>query len=390
MASQPCAQSKPAKKTLTLGEKIEVIRRYEKGGTGARGLAKEFGVGKTQIQNIVKRKREYLEDYEKNAPISKKRNTRQSLYDDVNKLCWHYFCETSSKPVTGPMLQQQALKFAEQLGVVGFKASNGWLESFKNRHNITIGSKGVGVVQNWADKIADIMTSYSAEDIYSMEETGLFFRGTTSSQVTALLEGDHSYFSRAKQAQDSLTIVLCANMAGEKEKPLVIGQPANPPCFRNVQPSSLPVTYAHNKMAWMTSELFLDWLRSLDRKMGEQNRKILLFLQQTPSRPHVKLRNIQLTFFPPNTPARLQPMQQGVIHSFKLKYRRRQLRRILQERQRQCGATDEQLAGQVTVLEAIQWIGSAWEEVTPHTIQTCFVKAGCAQPGTLDSLYITY
>ncbi|XP_035699562.1 tigger transposable element-derived protein 4-like, partial [Branchiostoma floridae] len=291
MASELCVQSKPAKKTLTLGEKIEVIRRYEKGGTGARGLAKEFGVGKTQIQNIVKRKREYLEDYEKNAPISKKRNTRQSLYDDVNKLCWHYFCETSSKPVTGPMLQQQALKFAEQLGVVGFKASNGWLESFKNRHNITIGTKGVGVVQN------------CGRPRYLQYGRTAVFRGTTSSQVTALLEGDHSYFSRAKQAQDSLTIVLCANMAGEKERPLVIGQPANPPCFRNVQPSSLPVTYAHNKMAWMTSELFLDWLRSLDRKMGEQNRKILLFLQQTPSRPHVKLRNIQLTFFPPiNTP----------------------------------------------------------------------------------------
>ncbi|CAH1244025.1 TIGD4 [Branchiostoma lanceolatum] len=379
MASESCARSKVLKKTLTLGQKIEVIRRYEKGGTGARAIALDFGVGKTQIQNIVKRKREYLEDYEKNAPINKKRNTRLSANEDINKLCWHYFCETSTRPVTGPMLQQQALKFAEQLGVVGFKASNGWLESFKNRHNIAIGAKITGVsgavAKDWPDRIADITAGYSAEDIYNLDESGLFFR-TTSNQTVLPVKGDHSYFSREKQAQDSLTILLCVNMAGEKERPLVIGQAARPPCFKNVQLSSLPVSYAHNKMAWMTSELFLDWLRTFDRKMGSQDRKVLLFLDHAPSHPHVRYRNVELVFFPPSTTSRYQPLGQGVIHSFKLNYRKRQLRRVLQERQKHREASGEQLAREVSVLEAVQWVSSAWQEVPQRTIQTCFRKAG--------------
>ena len=35
------------------------------------------------------------------------------------------------------MLQEEALIIAEKLHVDGFVASNGWLERFKNRHNIS-------------------------------------------------------------------------------------------------------------------------------------------------------------------------------------------------------------------------------------------------------------
>ncbi|KAI8510179.1 Tigger transposable element-derived protein 6 [Branchiostoma belcheri] len=381
--SQSSTQAKQAaakleKKTLTLGEKIDVIRRYERGGTGARGLAKEYGVGKTQIQNIVNRKQEYLADYyENNAPINKRRNNRETANEDINKLCWQYFCETTVRPVTGPMLQQQALKFAEQLGVVGFKASNGWLESFKTRHNIVLGFKSAEIPgtsgDKWADKIADVTTGYSAEDIYNMDETALFFR-TTSNQT--FMGGDHSYFSGQNQAKDCLTVVLCANMAGGKERPLVIGHSARPMCFKNLPQSSLPVTYAHNKMSWTTSELFLDWLKSFDLKMGLENRNVLLFLDQAPSHPHVRLRNVELVYYPSNTTWRAQPMGQGVVQRFKLKYRKRQLTRILQDMQRHRGATGEELVMQLTVLDAIHWIASAWQDVTENTIQTCFEKAG--------------
>ena len=38
-------------------------------------------------------------------------------------------------PVTGRMLQEEALTIA-RLGISDFKASNGWLGRFKERHNI--------------------------------------------------------------------------------------------------------------------------------------------------------------------------------------------------------------------------------------------------------------
>jgi transcriptional regulator len=47
------AKSKP--KTLNLEEKVKVIQKSEK-GISSRKIAEEMGVGRTQIQCIIKRK----------------------------------------------------------------------------------------------------------------------------------------------------------------------------------------------------------------------------------------------------------------------------------------------------------------------------------------------
>ena len=39
-------------------------------------------------------------------------------------------------------------------------------------------------------------------------------------------------------------------------------------------------------------------------------------------KPDIKLTNIEIVYLPPNTTAHLQPMDAGIIHSFKAKYKR--------------------------------------------------------------------
>eukprot|EP00058_Branchiostoma_floridae_P003652 XP_002589140.1 hypothetical protein BRAFLDRAFT_75117 [Branchiostoma floridae] len=89
-------------------------------------------------ERIVKRKQDHLEDFENNAPTGKKRRTCNTGNEEINRLCWEFYRDTTTRLVTcsGPMLQEAARKFAKELGVTEFKASNGWLESFKKRHNI--------------------------------------------------------------------------------------------------------------------------------------------------------------------------------------------------------------------------------------------------------------
>jgi predicted DNA-binding protein YlxM (UPF0122 family) len=58
-------------KVLTLNEKIRVLELSK--SISARKIADEFGFGKTQIQNILKRKAEVLEDVENNVSGEKKR-----------------------------------------------------------------------------------------------------------------------------------------------------------------------------------------------------------------------------------------------------------------------------------------------------------------------------
>jgi hypothetical protein len=51
----------------------------------------------------------------------------------------------------------------------------------------------------------------------------------------------------------------------------------------------------------MTSELMTEWLKGVDKQMKRQERDILLFLDNAPAHPDVKLENIKLAFLPPNT-----------------------------------------------------------------------------------------
>lgn len=46
-------------------------------------------------------------------------------------------CLAANIPVTVPMLQAKAKQVAKELGVSNFKASNGWLQRFLSRNNIS-------------------------------------------------------------------------------------------------------------------------------------------------------------------------------------------------------------------------------------------------------------
>ena len=57
----------------------------------------------------------------------------------MNTLTYDFFrlCCSKDIPVSGPMLQIYAKKIADAISVSEFVASNGWLESFRQRHNIS-------------------------------------------------------------------------------------------------------------------------------------------------------------------------------------------------------------------------------------------------------------
>ena len=63
--------------------------------------------------------------------------------------------------------------------------------------------------------------------------------------------------------------------------------------------------------------------------MRRQSRNVLLFVDDAPSHPTAELSNVKLAFFPPNTTSKSQPMDQGIIQTMKLEYRKRQLQHII-------------------------------------------------------------
>jgi hypothetical protein len=137
--------------------------------------------------------------------------------------------------------------------------------------------------------------------------------------------------SGRKKNKERLSIALCTNADGShKLNPLVIGKYAKPRCFKNIKIQNLPIMYRNNAKAWMLAVLFQEWLKEFDYQMARKykNQRVLLLLDNCTSHKigGVSLKNTDVYFLPKNTTSKIQPMDAGIILSFKKHYRHFQLR----------------------------------------------------------------
>jgi hypothetical protein len=374
------------RKILTLEKRVDVIKRNEK-GQSCRSIAAELQVGKTQIQSIIRDKDEIMKMWTTGSVNSDAKffKVRKTTYHEIDSKLWEWFCSARSKniPITGPLIQQEALMLSVSLGCDEFAASNGWLQSFLKRHNIkscVLSGEAASVreedVQDWIKRLSSILEGYKLKDIFNADETGLFFR--TLPTKSYVVKGDRC--TSGKNSKERLTVLLACSAEGEKLKPLVIGKSTNPRCFRGYQRHSLPVIYKNNKKSWMTSTIFQEWINTINNKMKIQKRKILLLVDNCPAHPPVDASNVKLVFLPPNTTSRLQPCDAGIIRSFKAHYRKRLLRHILVRMDEASEAAE--LAKQVTLIDCILWVDTAWKSITADTIRKCFSNCGIGERDT--------
>ena len=160
-----------------------------------------------------------------------------------------------------------------------------------------------------------IIQHYHPNDVFNCDETGLYWkmepkRGLSTRPLSGL-----------KQNKDRVTILLTCNATGsEKLMHLFIHKYQNPRTLKGINKTSLPVDYYWNNQAWMQTSIWNDYLKKLNRKMHNANRKILLLVDNAPTHNllDIELTNVVIHYLPPNTTAFLQPLDAGIIHSFKV------------------------------------------------------------------------
>jgi hypothetical protein len=154
--------------------------------------------------------------------------------------------------------------------------------------------------------------------------------------------------------------MLCANADGShKLPPLVIGKSLNPRCLKNIDRALLGVDYHANKTAWMTSNIFFDWVKQLDRVAAVQGRTIAIILDNASSHHKLdpaELPNIELIFLVANTTRICQPLDQGTLYC----------KRVL------CKLVDvfensDAIPFDVNLKEAIDWLTLSWGDVKRET-----------------------
>jgi guanylate kinase len=83
----------------------------------------------------------------------------------------------------------------------------------------------------------------------------------------------------------------------------------------------------------MTNKIFTKILHKLNKRMADQGRHVLLFVDNCSAHTVTNdYSNIKIIFLPPNTTSRLQPMdQEGTYDSFKTIYRNKLVIKLLDQ-----------------------------------------------------------
>ncbi|UYV76740.1 hypothetical protein LAZ67_14001924 [Cordylochernes scorpioides] len=173
-----------------------------------------------------------------------------------------------------------------------------------------------------------------------------------------------------------------------KRRLLIIGKSAKPRCFRNFSPHFY-CTYTSNSKAWMTSSIFQEWLLQFNKQLVSEGRRILLLLDNATSHcvPNDGLSNIKIHFLPPNMTASLQPLDSGIIKSFKAQYRKLQLQKMVE-------LADAHLPTELRLDYAVRYCKMAWDSVSPDSISNCwnhkgiirFTSTAAAEPLNYENL----
>lgn len=273
--------------------------------------------------------------------------------------------------------------------------SNGWLQGFQRRRGIAdrtkhseLASARTAVFE--MNAIRQALASFQPQDIFNCDESGLFWKRVPDRSLST-----RSLPGRRKE-KVRITIHFCVNQDGSERLPLwVIGRSMTPRAFRaariNIQ--SLGAYWRNNKSAWMISTIMEEWLRWFDLRMT--GRKVALLMDNfsahekavaninTSARP---LQNTLVIWLPANTTSKYQPLDQGIINTWKTLWRREWVRYMLRE----YDAQRDPLAT-IDILKAIRWGIRAWEfDLSDQTILNCFRKALYAESAPEDQAQASF
>jgi hypothetical protein len=112
------------------------------------------------------------------------------------------------------------------------------------------------VVNSFRENLSEMTSALEEKGNFNADECGLLFRVMPDKSLAT--KGDECKSSR--NSKERLTVLLAASVMGEKLPPFVIGFVNQPRCFKNVSADSLPVIWRSNKVAWMTCEMFIEWV----------------------------------------------------------------------------------------------------------------------------------
>ncbi|XP_029656090.1 tigger transposable element-derived protein 6-like [Octopus sinensis] len=177
--------------------------------------------------------------------------------NELDRLVFETFLRLRDEflPISGTILKLIAKKLSKKINYESFKASNGWLDRFKKRHELLFktisgekNSSDLSTVSNFFADYDNCLETVGSENIFNCDETALYIKRTPSKSFVQF-----DKCNGIKMSKEKVTLLLCCNALGEKLKPLLIGKFKSPRCLKNFNAEDHGVLYAASKNSWMTS-----------------------------------------------------------------------------------------------------------------------------------------
>ena len=278
-----------------------------------------------------------------------------------------------------------ALSIAQDVaGQEGFKASNGWLESFRVRHHIVSRalsgerpSAPVEHAENYkANTLPEILSLYQPCDVLNADEIGLFWEQT--GRKTLIREDADN--AGAKMSKKRITVLLTAAMDGTLLAMEVVNQYLHPRSFSSIKQylKRLPpsISGSASKKGWMTSDIF-HTLVKVNENFRVSKRNCVLFLDNFSGHKACvdrcsinDLSNTRIKWIPANCTPICEPIDMGIGQAFKLRCRKflhkRMCHQVFADRPRKTG---------LDLLRVCVWLSKAWNSLNgTQTVRRCFAK----------------
>ncbi|GFV99031.1 tigger transposable element-derived protein 1 [Trichonephila clavipes] len=163
-------------------------------------------------------------------------------------------------------------------------------------------------------------------------------------------------------------------------KPLLINKPLRPRALKGKDLKQLPVHWMANPKSWMTTAIFTEWFNNcfvpeVEAYMKEKSLdfKVLLIVDNAASHPQLEHPNVQLVFLPPNTTSLIQPLDQGIVATFKKYYIKTTYKFILNKLENE-SLTVKDVWKQFSIFDCLIHVASASAQIRPRTLNACWKK----------------
>ncbi|GFW22895.1 tigger transposable element-derived protein 1 [Trichonephila clavipes] len=279
-------------------------------GEGSTAIGKHFNLGESTVRAIKKN-----EAAIRNSVISgTKLSTKFASYiRDV-------LLERTERAIA-IWIEEQVQR---RIPVSGYLIQEKALQFYKSMKQGECATAHEGAAKIFPEELAKIIEDgdYSADQVFNADETGLYWKKLPNRTYIAK---DEKTASGHKASKDRVTLLLCSNASGDRmSKPLLIN--------KSLRPRALKASH-----------------------------------------PQLEHPNVQLVFLLPNTTSLIQPLDQGIIATFKKYYIKTTYKFILNKLENET-LTVKDVWKQFSIFDCLIHVASASAQIRPKTLNARWKK----------------